>query len=369
MQDDPERARVLEAEVRRLRALLDQQARTSRVGTATQAYLAAPGVEEWQLRTDRTGRLVRFADARLLALLGLGPLPEGDVPLERLDALPGAPGLLAQLVAEAAARSGHTVRREHELPASEGRPARALALRATHTPTGTVLVVSDDTRRRRLSQWFGRYASPAVLAALEQSPESFFRLHEVEATLLFCDLVNYSGNVAAMAPAQVGRLLNTFFRIGIDIVESHQGMVVQFVGDELMVVFGAPLPSATHALEASRCALSLLAVHESVRASWRAQGLPELGVRIGLATGPALAGNLGDERRAAWCVVGHATNLAARMLAAAEPGQALATRAVVEAVGRTPAPGEGGARPRFVPLPRPVEAKNMGPVEAWRVER
>lgn len=365
------RAQALEREVRRLSALLEEQSRQSFIGPSLKSRLAAPGAQEWQIRTDRAGERVRFVDARLAGLLDLPEPPPDDALLASVDVLPGAPGLLAQMVAEALARPGTTVERAHALPAREGQAERHVSLKATGTPSGVVLVLADDTRRRRLTQWFGRYASPAVLDALEQRPEDFFRLREVEATLLFIDLVNYSGSVARLEPEQVGRLLNTFFRVGIQVVEHHQGMVVQFVGDELMVVFGAPLALPTPALTAARCALALLAAHDTVRAAWRAQGLPELGVRIGLSTGKALAGNLGDERRASWCVVGHPTNLAARMLAAAEPGQALATQSLVDAAEREAAlsPPRSSERPRFVLLPERVQAKNLGSVVAYRVER
>jgi class 3 adenylate cyclase len=328
--------------------------------------LRVPGAREWQIRTDRAGKTVRFADVRLGEWLGIDPAGCEGGPLERLDVLPGAAGLLQQMAAEALETAGRTVVRTHAWT-PEGGPERHLEIRATATLTGVVLLLSDETQRRRLEAWFGRYASNALLTQLLAHPQDFAQPREVEATLLFCDLVNYSGSVAALPPEQVGRLLNAFFRVGIRVVESHRGMIVQFVGDELMVVFGAPLPSERHALDAARCASDLLRAHEAVQTAWRAQGLPALGVRIGLATGRALAGNLGDERRAAWCVVGHPTNVAARMLAAADPGQALASASVAAAIAALPAVANEPPRPRFEPLPEPILAKNMGPLPACRL--
>lgn len=375
----PDELEHLRAEVARLRAAVNASLSTSRIGEETGTHLAAPGSEEWQLRTDRTGQRVRFLDARLAALLGVAPAQPEDAPVAGIDRLPGCPGLLRQLLDEALGKAPATVERRVEVPAADASGApRHLALRATATPRGCVLVVRDDTRRRRLETVVGRYASPLLVEALVQHPADFFAPQRVEATLLFCDLVNYSGNVARLRPEEVGRLLNAFFRVGITVVEAHRGMVVQFVGDELMVAFGTPLADADHALNACRCALGLLRAHETVRAVWRHQGLPELGIRIGVATGEALAGNLGDERRAAWCVVGQPTNLAARMLAAADPGQALCTRATREAAVSAPAsdaPAPAGA-PRapgrgpgvsFRALPEPVMAKNLGPVEAFEI--
>lgn len=370
MSDDAREIERLRAEVRRLEGEIQRAMESSFVPRSQAQRLVVPGAREFQIRTDRTGREVRFADARLEALLGGSLAGAEGRPLSALDALPGAHGLLQQAVAEAQQKDGWTVTRSHEWTPAGATEARHVEVRATSTPAGVLLLVSDESRRKRLEAWFGRYASRALLDQLLEGPDDFAQPREVEATLLFCDLANYSGSAARLTPSEVGRLLNTFFKEGIRVVEAHAGMVVQFVGDELMVVFGAPLPSTTHALDAARCARALLTEHERVQAFWRAQGLPQLGVRIGLATGRALAGNLGDSRRSSWCVVGHPTNLAARMLAAAEPGEALATldlALAVEALPPAPPGAPAPARPRFVRLPEPVLAKNMGAVPACRV--
>lgn len=367
MSDEAREIERLRGEVAHLKAEIARVMETSFVAPQHKARMAVPGAREFQIRTDRTGREVRFADARLGDLLGRDLSDVQGKPLADLDVLPRAHGLLEQVVEEALGREGRTVTRTHEWTQDGASEVRHVEVRATATSTGVVLLLADETRRKRLEHWFGRYASRTLLDELLERPDDFEAPREVEATLLFCDLANYSGSAARLTPPEVGRLLNTFFREGIRVVEAHRGMVVQFVGDELMVVFGAPLASPTHALDATRCARALLDQHETVKASWRAQGLPELGVRIGLATGRALAGNLGDSRRSSWCVVGHPTNLAARMLTAAEPGEALATLELALAVEALPPAPSEPPRPRFLRLPEPVRAKNMGAVSACRV--
>ena len=97
------------------------------------------------------------------------------------------------------------------------------------------------------------------------------------------------------------------------------GVVLRFVGDGMLVVFGVPVPRqdtaaiAADARAAARCALAMEAAMRALNAGWRAAGLPEAGLRIGLHTGPLVAGSLGRGDRMEFCLLGDTANVGARL--------------------------------------------------------
>jgi class 3 adenylate cyclase len=99
------------------------------------------------------------------------------------------------------------------------------------------------------------------------------------------------------------------------------GTVMQFVGDAVMGVFGAPLPQDDHAERAVRGARRMHELQQALNERWAEQGLPAFGLGIGLSTGEVAAALLGSEERVEYSLVGDAVNLAQRLQQWAEPGQ------------------------------------------------
>ena len=111
------------------------------------------------------------------------------------------------------------------------------------------------------------------------------------------------------------------------------GTVMQFVGDAVMAVFGAPLAQEDRARYATVAATAMHRAQHAVNERWRAQGLPEFGLGIGLSSGRVAAALLGSEERLEYSLVGDAVNLAQRLQQWAEAGQTVLSQATAGALG------------------------------------
>ncbi|WP_245604939.1 adenylate/guanylate cyclase domain-containing protein [Mycobacterium genavense] len=133
------------------------------------------------------------------------------------------------------------------------------------------------------------------------------------------DLHGFTPFAEATSPDQVVTMLNTYYGAVVPVILESGGTVLQFVGDAVMAIWGAPTRQPDHAVRAAGAALTLHSVVEaaaecSVSADW-----PRF--RVGINTGPALVGNIGAEQMRSFTAVGDTMNLAARLQNLAEPGQ------------------------------------------------
>jgi class 3 adenylate cyclase len=106
--------------------------------------------------------------------------------------------------------------------------------------------------------------------------------------------------------------------------------VDKFIGDGVMLIFGAPEPldSFEQVRRACTCALAMQDAMRDLEASWQAQGFPVFRMRVGIHHGPALVGMFGNERRSDYTVIGPTVNVASRVENAAEPGSIFITQVV-----------------------------------------
>jgi adenylate cyclase len=172
-------------------------------------------------------------------------------------------------------------------------------------------MVRDLQRASRVSELFGRYVSPAVAHhALERGIE--FGGVVVQATALFVDLRGFTALTVRVSPARVVEVLNEYYAIVERICEQEGGVITQFLGDGVVVVFGGPLmPLPDHARRAVRAAIAL---QRALAARNATDGCEErLDAGIGICTGDMIAGNVGTAGRVTYTVVGDAVNLAARL--------------------------------------------------------
>jgi adenylate cyclase len=172
----------------------------------------------------------------------------------------------------------------------------------------------ESREKRWLRQAFGQYVSDSLVEAIIASPERLqLGGEEVEVTVLFTDLVNFSSMAETIAPKELIRLLNDYFSTMTEIILAHQGTVDKFIGDAIMAFWGAPLPLADHAVLACETALEIQAAMRPLQEGWEAQGFPRISSRIGLHTGPVVAGNVGSRKRFNYTVMGDTVNLASRL--------------------------------------------------------
>ena len=130
-----------------------------------------------------------------------------------------------------------------------------------------------------------------------------------EISVLFCDIRGFTALTQGMDPDEVIRMLNEHFTPLTNVVAEHNGVVDKFVGDLIMAIFGAPESYESDAYNAARCAFEMICEREKLNKSSRYK----IEVGIGVASGPALAGNMGSSDRLNYTVLGERVNLAARL--------------------------------------------------------
>jgi class 3 adenylate cyclase len=134
-----------------------------------------------------------------------------------------------------------------------------------------------------------------------------------EVTILFADLRDFTTWVETTEPREVVRELNRYFGAMEAAVRHHGGLVLQFIGDEIEAVFGAPVAAGDHARRAVRAALDMRAALASFNSARVAAGKTPLRHGIGIHTGTVLAGSIGGADRLSYALVGDAVNLASRI--------------------------------------------------------
>jgi class 3 adenylate cyclase len=169
--------------------------------------------------------------------------------------------------------------------------------------TGFNRMVAGLAERDRLRDLFGRHVGTDVAQRAIQEGASLSG-DVVEAAVLFIDLVGSTQLTESRPPQEVAEVLNDFFRIVVDAVDGHNGLVNKFAGDAALAVFGAPLRTAEPASAALATARAL---------GTQLRRLPVVDFGIGVSAGRVFAGNVGAENRYEYTVIGDAVNEAARL--------------------------------------------------------
>jgi class 3 adenylate cyclase len=195
---------------------------------------------------------------------------------------------------------------------------------ATSQRGNTTIVIQNVTELKWLERNFARYVSPEVLLRMYQMSETdFFKPERREITVLFGDLRGFTKMSSEMIPEEVHQTMNSFFAEMVSAVKACGGMVDKFIGDEVMVLFGAPVVQPHHALLGLICGLDMQKRHTrwmQYRLS-EAKSAPQLG--IGIATGEVVIANVGTSERLEYTALGHTVNLAARLCSDAQGGEIL----------------------------------------------
>ena len=166
----------------------------------------------------------------------------------------------------------------------------------------------DGLRERQLMRdVLGRFVPESVARTLLAGGGTL-PAQEAEATLLFCDIADFTRLTERIGPGGIMALLNEYFEAMVAVLERHGGIVTQFQGDAILATFNVPLPDPDHAAKALRAALAMQQVVRSRRFAGET-----LACRIGINTGPVVAGAVGAKGRLSYTVHGDAVNLAARL--------------------------------------------------------
>lgn len=145
-------------------------------------------------------------------------------------------------------------------------------------------------------------------------------------TLFFSDIKGFTEIAETIEPEDLSRILNEYLSEMTGIAERYEGTVDKFVGDAIMIFFGAPMAThdRDHALRAVRMAIEMQARLTELRTKWVHEGIEEpFEVRIGINTGVASVGNFGSKGRVDYTAIGRQVNLAARLQVTCDPGKIL----------------------------------------------
>jgi adenylate cyclase len=189
-----------------------------------------------------------------------------------------------------------------------------LALGTTYTALMADAFVRERRRRRGVRDAFAHYVAPVVVDAMLADPARL-RLggEEKLLTVLFCDLEGFTSYAEKSEPREVFEALSEYYGLMTERIFASQGMLKEYVGDELMAIFGAPLDQPDHAARACTAALEMRDLRRVLAERWAARGRPPLRARTGINSGQMLVGNLGSEYRFSYGVLGDPVNLGSRL--------------------------------------------------------
>ena len=152
---------------------------------------------------------------------------------------------------------------------------------------------------------FTKYVPQAVVErALSSKHEDAMTGEKLDVAILFCDIRDFTSMIEGLSPDQVVKLLNIYYSSMAEVITVHQGVINQFVGDEIFVAFGAPLPIEDPQLSAVRCAMAMIEKLQDINVELRKKLQREMAVGIGVNYGSVIAGNLGSDEKLAYAVTG-----------------------------------------------------------------
>jgi len=175
--------------------------------------------------------------------------------------------------------------------------------------------MTEEKQAKEIRAMFSSYVSPRIVSELIKDPEKA-RLggHRRELTMLFADVVGFTTFSERRTAEEVVTQLNEYLGAMTEVVFQWNGTLDKFVGDAVVVFWGAPLDQPDHAELAIKCALHMRKRLEELQAKWRAEGKVPLDNGIGINTGEALVGNMGAEgKKMDYTMIGDHVNLAARV--------------------------------------------------------
>jgi class 3 adenylate cyclase len=183
----------------------------------------------------------------------------------------------------------------------------------------------------RANELISRYVAAQVAERiLAGDTESIERHERRKLTIFFSDIRGFTEISERLEPEDLSRILNDYLSEMSHIVDEYGGTIDKFVGDAIMVFFGAPAATddVDHALRAVRMAIAMQERMQTLPERWRSHAIGEVfAVRIGINTGHASIGNFGSEGRMDYTAIGRHVNLAARLEASCEPGKILISHA------------------------------------------
>ncbi|MGH8069087.1 MAG: adenylate/guanylate cyclase domain-containing protein [Candidatus Entotheonellia bacterium] len=209
---------------------------------------------------------------------------------------------------------------------------------STELPAGAKFCLECGQPVSGQSAGQSKFTSPAAytpkhLADKILTSRSALEGERKQVTVLFVDVLGFTSLSERLDPEEVHGMMNRAFELMLTEVHRYEGTVNQFLGDGIMALFGAPIAHEDHAQRAVHAALGIRKALEGYQVELRSRREISFQVRQGLNTGLVVVGSIGNDLRMDYTAVGDTTNVAARFLAAADPGRIAISEATHRLVG------------------------------------
>lgn len=288
------------------------------------------GLEEKVIQLDDHDS-IEYINSALANALGIDRNQVVGRPVREIDVFEWGPGLFMNMIADS---------REQKLPVTVERTyfdekqdkEVHLRIRVTVDDGKPQILIQDLTDLRNLEQMFQRFVSPAVIQKMRALKRDFFKAERKTMTVLFADLRGFTSTSEKMDPELVRDTINEYLATMINIIDRHEATLDKVVGDEVMALFGAPIPDENHAVSALKVAVEMQRTQEDLIRKWEKRGQEPLKLGIGINTGEMMVGNIGSDKRMQYTVLGHHVNLGHRLVEAATGGQILISQNTFDAI-------------------------------------
>jgi adenylate cyclase len=219
--------------------------------------------------------------------------------------------------------------------------------------------IDSVVERTRLKRSFSGMVSPAVFEDINSGMLDPDAATTAEVCVIFSDIRGFTTLSEAMAPDQVMNVLQRYFDRMVKSVHRFDGTIDKFIGDGMMILFGAPRPTQDPCTDAVRCALDMLESLDQLNGEFEKEGLPKLEIGIGINYGKVVVGNIGSSERHNYSAIGDAVNVAARIEGQTKElgRRILITESVVDRIGE---------HFSFEPLGERL-VKGHSPVKVWGI--
>ena len=190
-----------------------------------------------------------------------------------------------------------------------------------------------ELRNRFIRKTFGSYLSDEIVDTILQQGGMKIGGEKRRATILMADLRGFTSISERLPAEDVVAMINIYLETMTEIIQKYQGTIDEFIGDGILVIFGAPILRPDDPRRAVACAVEMQLAMTLVNERNRQSGYPEVALGIGINTGEVVMGNIGSQKRIKYAVVGRAVNLTARIESYTVGGQIFISESTLDDCG------------------------------------